>query len=140
VVSTHSSSQNSSVRTKWSTNRLMVAHLSFPTPSEKSGLKFPVPPSIRLSRRSSLPLTPPNPRTNQVVTIPVQPTSFVYENPQQIQRRSMSSIYPISPTCESPVDSAHRYSGFLSHVSSQPCSLSHPPCVLYRRPLPTTTL
>ncbi|EFP76964.1 uncharacterized protein PGTG_02425 [Puccinia graminis f. sp. tritici CRL 75-36-700-3] len=123
AVSTHSSSQNSSVRTKRSTNESMVAHLSYPTPSEKSGLEFPVPPSIRLSRRSSSPLTPPNPRTDQVVTSPIQPTSFVYETSQRIQRRSISSIYPISPTCQSPDDSAHRYSGFLSHVSSRPCSL-----------------
>ncbi|OAV98677.1 hypothetical protein PTTG_12502 [Puccinia triticina 1-1 BBBD Race 1] len=122
VTSTNSSSQNSFAGTKRSTNDSMVAHLSPATPSEKTSPEFPMPPSVRLVRRSASPLTPPDPSADAIMPNSAPTTGLLFEPPERIRSQSFSSVYPTSPTCESPVDSAHRYSGFFSQVSSRPCS------------------
>ncbi|KAH9471751.1 hypothetical protein Pst134EA_005633 [Puccinia striiformis f. sp. tritici] len=132
--SIHSTSQNSLIgakrstcETKRSTNESMGAHLSFVAPSERSCPSFPLPPSRRLTRRSCSPLTPPDhspdPTAEDVASRYAQPSGPGFETPQRAFGRSISSVYPTSPTCESPVDSAYARSGFFSHISSRPCSL-----------------
>ncbi|POV94713.1 hypothetical protein PSHT_16068 [Puccinia striiformis] len=113
--SIHSTSQNSLIgakrstcETKRSTNESMGAHLSFVAPSERSCPSFPLPPSRRLTRRSCSPLTPPDhspdPTAEDVASRYAQPSGPGFETPQRAFGRSISSVYPTSPTCESPVD------------------------------------
>ncbi|PLW10583.1 hypothetical protein PCANC_19718 [Puccinia coronata f. sp. avenae] len=122
-----SDTNRSTVETKWSMSESMIANLSFATSSDKTGCNPPLSQRFTTHTSSSPPEPLPDIRAHRVFPSFIQAPDLDLLSPQRVRARSSSCAYPTSPTCDSPADSANRYSGF-SQVSSPPCSMyaAHP--------------